>query len=163
VEGITNCPIEVISTDDAGLPSADRTRLSEGGFDKVPNGMPGIEPRLTMLYTEGVKKDYISLPRLVSLTAANPARLFGLFPQKGTLVPGSDADIVLFDPDIKWTMSAETLHMNTDFCPFEGRDVFGKPKTVLCRGEIVLRDYELVGTAKHGRRIVRTLDSSLIN
>jgi dihydropyrimidinase len=155
-------PIEVISTDDAGLPSADRTRLSEGRFDKVPNGMPGIEPRLTMLYTEGVRKDRISLPRLVSLTSANPARLFGLFPQKGNLAPGSDADIVLFDPDIKWTMSAETLHMNTDFCPFEGREVFGKPKTVLSRGEIVLHDYELVGTPKHGRRIVRKLESSLI-
>jgi dihydropyrimidinase len=155
-------PIEVISSDDAGLPSADRTRLSEGRFDKVPNGMPGVEPRLTMLYTEGVRKDLISLPRLVSLTAANPARLFGLFPRKGTLAPGSDADIVLFDPDIKWTMSAETLHMNTDFCPFEGINVFGKPKTVLCRGEIVLRDHELIGTPKHGRRIIRKLDSSLV-
>lgn len=156
-------PIEVISSDDAGLPSADRTRLSEGRFDKVPNGMPGVEPRLTMLYTEGVRKDRISLPRLVSLTATNPARLFGLFPQKGSLTPGSDADIVLFDPNVEWTMSAETLHMNTDFCPFEGRDVFGKSKTVLCRGEVVVRDYELTGTPKHGRRIVRKLDSSLIN
>jgi dihydropyrimidinase len=155
-------PIEVISSDDAGLPSADRTRLSEGRFDKVPNGMPGVEPRLTMLYTEGVRKDHISLSRLVSLTAANPARLFGLFPQKGSLAPGSDADIVLFDPDVKWTMSAETHHMNTDFCPFEGRDVFGKPKTVLCRGKVVLRDHELIGTPKHGRRIVRKLDSSII-
>ncbi|MBN2117378.1 MAG: dihydropyrimidinase [Anaerolineales bacterium] len=156
-------PIEIISSDDAGLPSADRTRLSEGRFDKVPNGMPGVEPRLTMLYTEGVKKGRISLPRLVSLTATNPARLFGMFPQKGSLAPGSDADIVLFDPDIGWTMSAETLHMNTDFCPFEGRDVFGKPKTVLCRGEVVVRDHELIGTPKHGRRIVRKLDRSVID
>jgi dihydropyrimidinase len=156
-------PIEVISSDDAGLPSADRTRLSEGRFDKVPNGMPGVEPRLTMLYTEGVRKNRISLPRLVSLTATNPARLFGLFPQKGSLAPGSDADIVLFDPDVEWIMSADTLHMNTDFCPFEGRNVFGKPKTVLCRGEIVVRDYELIGSPKHGRRIVRKLDSSFID
>lgn len=155
-------PIEVISSDDAMMQSPDPTRPSEGRFDKVPTGMPGVEPRLTMLYTEGVRKDHISLPRLVTLTAANPARLFGLFPQKGSLAPGSDADIVLFDPDVKWTMSAETLHMNTDFCPFEGREVFGKPKTVLCRGEIVLRDHELVGTPKHGRRIVRKLDSSII-
>ena len=156
-------PIEVISSDDAGLPSADRTRLSEGRFDKVPNGMPGVEPRLTLLYTEGVRKGRISLPRLVSLTATNPARLFGLAPQKGSLTPGSDADIVLFDPDIKWVMSAETLHMNTDFCPFEGREVFGKPKTVLCRGEVVVRDFELVGSPGHGRRVVRRLESSLID
>jgi dihydropyrimidinase len=115
-----------------------------------------------MLYTEGVRKDRISLPRLVSLTATNPARLFGLFPQKGSLTPGSDADIVLFDPDVEWTMSAETLHMNTDFCPFEGRDVIGKPKTVLCRGKVVLRDFELIGTPTHGRRVIRMLDSSIV-
>jgi dihydropyrimidinase len=156
-------PIEVISSDDAELPSADRRRLSEGRFDKVPSGMSGVESRLTMLYTEGVKKGRISLPRLVSLTATNPARLFGLFPQKGSLTPGSDADIVLFDPDVEWTMSAGTLHMNTDFCPFEGRDVIGKPKTVLCRGDVVLRDFELTGTPKHGRRIIRKLDDSLVN
>ncbi|MBN1536209.1 MAG: dihydropyrimidinase [Anaerolineales bacterium] len=156
-------PIEVVSSDDAGLPSADRTRLGEGRFDKVPNGMPGVEPRLTMLYTEGVRKNRISLPRLVSLSASNPARLFGLFPQKGSLSPGSDADIVLFDPNIEWTMSAKTIHMNTDFCPFEGIDVFGKPKTVLCRGEVVIRDYELVGSPGHGRRVFRKLDSSFID
>jgi dihydropyrimidinase len=155
-------PIEVISSDDAGLPSDLRTRLSEGRFDKVPNGMPGVEPRLTMLYTEGVKKNRISLPRLVELTATNPARLFGLFPQKGSLTPGADADVVLFNPNIEWTISAETLHMNTDFCPYEGMDVFGKPKTVLCRGEVVLRDYELVGSSKHGRRVIRKLDDSVI-
>jgi dihydropyrimidinase len=155
-------PIEVVSSDDAGMPTADRTRLGEGRFDKVPNGMPGIEPRLTMLYSEGVKKGCISLPRLVALTATNPARLFGLFPQKGSLTPGADADIVLFDPDIEWTMTAETLHMNTDFCPFEDMEVIGKPKTVLCRGEVVIRDYELTGSPEHGRRIIRTLDSSLI-
>lgn len=156
-------PIQVISSDDAGLPSDDRTRLSEGSFDKVPNGMPGVEPRLTMLFTEGVKKDRLSLPRLVALTAANPARLFGLFPQKGSLTPGSDADIVLFDPHIKWTMTADTLHMNTDFCPFEGREVIGKPKTVLSRGEYVIRDFELVGTPGHGRRVFRELDRALIS
>lgn len=156
-------PIEVISSDDAGLPSDDRTRLAEGRFDKVPNGMPGVEPRLTLLYTEGVRKNRISLPRLVALTATNPARLFGLFPQKGSLTPGADADVVLFDPNVEWTMSAETLHMNTDFCPFEGMNVFGKPKSVLCRGEVVLRDYELVGSPKHGRRIVRKLDSSVMD
>jgi dihydropyrimidinase len=155
-------PIEVISSDDAGLPSADRTRLAEGRFDKVPNGMPGVEPRLTLLYTEGVCTNRISLPRLVSLTSTNPARLFGMAPQKGSLTPGSDADIVLFDPDIEWTMTAKTLHMNTDFCPFEGKKVTGKPKTLLCRGEVVLRDYELVGSPKHGRRVFRKLDSSVI-
>ena len=155
-------PIEVVSSDDAGMPTADRTRLGEGRFDKVPNGMPGVEPRLTMLYSEGVKKGHISLPRLVALASTNPARLFGLFPQKGSLAPGADADVVLFDPDVEWTMTAETLHMNTDFCPFEEMEVVGKPKTVLCRGEVVIRDEELTGSPEHGRRIIRKLDRSLI-
>jgi dihydropyrimidinase len=152
-------PIEVVSSDDAGLPGAMRKQLAQGRFDQVPNGMPGVEPRLTLLYSEGVKKNRIDLPKLVELTAANPARLFGLSPRKGTLTPGADADIVLFDPHVEWTMSASTLHMNTDFCPFEGRRVTGKAKTLLCRGEVVLREFELVGNPGHGRRIFRKLDN----
>ena len=127
-------PLTVVSSDDAGLPSEMRRQLAQGRFDKVPSGMPGVEPRLTLMYTEGVKKNRIDLPKLVELTSLKPARIFGL-PQKGSLSPGSDADIVLFDPNVEWTMTAQTLHMNTDFCPFEGKRVSGKAKTVLCRGE----------------------------
>lgn len=161
IERLWNCarlgPIEVVSSDDAGLPSGMRKQLAQGRFDLVPSGMPGVEPRLTLLYSEGVKKNRIDLPKLVELTSANPARLFGMHPQKGGLQPGSDADVVLFDPNIEWIMSASTLHMNTDFCPFEGKAVTGKAKTVLSRGEIVLRDFELVGSPDHGRRIFRNL------
>lgn len=96
------------------------------------------------------------------MTATNPARIFGLHPDKGSIAPGADADIVLFDPNIEWTMSAETLHMNTDFCPFAGRSVTGKPKTVLCRGELVIQDFELVGSQAHGRRVFRKLDKTLL-
>lgn len=151
-------PLEVVSSDDAGLPSQMRKELCEGRFDKVPNGMPGVEPRLTLLYTEGVLKNRIDLQRLVALTAANPAKLFGL-KEKGTLLPGSDADICLFDPKIEWTMSASTLHMNTDFCPFAGKKVIGKAKGLLCRGETVLREYELCGSPSHGKRIFRQITS----
>jgi len=150
-------PIEVVSSDDAGLPSEMRKRLAEGRFDKVPSGMPGVEPRLTLLYSEGVRKNRFDLPKLVELTSANPGRLFGLN-NKGSLEPGSDADIVLFDPTVEWIMSASTLHMNTDFCPFEGRRVMGKSKTLLCRGEFVLRDFELTGSPSHGRRVFRKLE-----
>jgi len=150
-------PIEVISSDDAGLPSKMRMDLCEGRFDKVPNGMPGVEPRLTLLYTEGVMKKRIDLQQLVALTSTNPAQLFGL-KNKGTLQPGADADICLFDPEIEWTMTASTLHMNTDFCPFEGKGVFGKTKTLLCRGEVVLRDYELSGSPALGHRVFRKLE-----
>ena len=150
-------PIDVVSSDDAGLPSEMRKQLAQGRFDKVPSGMPGVEPRLTLLYTEGVLKNRIDLPRLVELTSKNPAKLFGMSPQKGSLEPGADADVLLFDPNIEWTMSANTLHMNTDFCPFEGKKVTGKAKTLLCRGEVVLRDYELIGSPDHGKRVFRKL------
>ena len=150
-------PLEVVSSDDAGLPSRMRKDLSEGRFDKVPNGMPGVEPRLTLLYTEGVLKKRIDLQRLVALTSTNPAKLFGL-KDKGTLQPGSDADICLFDSKIEWIMTASTLHMNTDFCPFEGKKVTGKTKALLCRGETVLRDYELCGSPGHGKRLFRRLE-----
>lgn len=151
-------PLSVVSSDDAGLPSEMRWQLAQNRFDKVPSGMPGVEPRLTLLYTEGVEKNRIDLPKLVELTASNPAKIFGLSPRKGNLEPGADADIVLFDPSVRWTMSAETLHMNTTFCPFEGKQVVGKPKTVLCRGEVVLRDFELVGSPSHGQRVYRQLE-----
>lgn len=149
-------PIEVVSSDDAGLPTKMRQELCEGSFEKVPCGMPGVEPRLTIMYTEGVLKNRIDLTQLVKLTATNPARVFGL-QEKGVLAPGYDADVLLFDPNVEWTMTADTLHMNTDFCPFEGKKVVGKAKTLLCRGEVVLRDYELVGSPEHGKRVFRKL------
>jgi dihydropyrimidinase len=156
--GVSNGRIEVVSTDDAGVPTPDRIRLGAGRFDRVPNGMPGIEPRLTMLYTEGVRKGRITLPQLVALGSTNPARLFGLYPRKGHLGPGADADIVIFDPNVEWTMTAQSLHMNTDFCPFEGWKVIGRPETVLSRGQFVIRDGALVGKPGHGQRVFRQLD-----
>jgi dihydropyrimidinase len=153
-----NGPLEVVSTDDAGVPTSDRIRLGEGRFDKVPNGMPGIEPRLVILYSQGVVSGRINLPRLVALTSTNPARLFGLFPQKGHLGIGADADIVLFDPNPGWRISASTHHMNTDFSPFEGMEVTGNVRSVLCRGEYVIREGELVGTPGYGKLIRRSID-----
>jgi dihydropyrimidinase len=156
-QGVACGAIEVISSDDAGVPSADRIRIGGDRFDKVPSGMPAIEPRLTILYTEGVRRGRITMSRLVALTASNPARLFGLYPRKGHLAPGADADLVIFDPEVAWTMSASTLHMNTDFCPFEGWPVYGRPQTVICRGEYVICDDELVGKPGWGQRVFRQL------
>lgn len=153
-----NGPLEVISTDDAGVPTADRIKFGEGRFDKVPNGMPGIEPRLAVLYTQGVVKGRINLPRLVALTSTNPAKLFGLFPQKGHLGIGADADIVMFDPNPRWRMSASTHHMNTDFSPFEGMSIRGNIRSVLCRGEFIIREGELIGTPGYGKLVRRHID-----
>jgi dihydropyrimidinase len=153
-----NGPLEVVSTDDAGVPTSDRIKFGEGRFDKVPNGMPGIEPRLAILYSQGVVKGRINLPRLVALTATNPAKLFGLFPQKGHLGIGADADIVIFDPNPRGRISASTHHMNTDFSPFEGMEVTGTVRSVLCRGEFVIREGELVGTPGYGKLVRRSID-----
>lgn len=151
--------LEVISTDDAGVPPEDNLRLSQGRFDKTPNGIASIETRLDILYSEGVCKGKITLPQLVALTSTNPAHLFGLFPQKGHLAPGADADIVLYNPNSKWIMGAETLHMNTSFCPFEGWVVSGQVDSVLVRGQDLIRGRKFVGQPGFGRRIFRRLEA----
>jgi len=161
-QAIMDGRIEAVTSDDAGLPSTDRVHLSKGRFDKVPTGMPGVEPRLSVLYTEGVRKNRIDISRLVQLTSTNPARMFGMYPKKGILEPGSDADVVLFNPNTKSVMSAKSLHMNTDFCPFEGMKVFGKVVSVLSRGDFVIRDGELVADYGHGKRVFRKLNTSIL-
>jgi len=123
--------------------------------------MPGIEPRLTVLYSEGVAKGRISLPRLVELTSTNPAKLFGMYPQKGSLEPGSDADIVLFDPSVKWTMDSETLHMASDYCAYEGVEVTGKVQKVFSRGELIVDSEDFLAEKGRGRYIPCRLDNSL--
>lgn len=152
----TGC-IEVVSSDDAGVPPADNLRIAQGRFDKVPSGMSGIEARLSILYTEGVHKGRISLSRLVELTSTNPARLFGLYPQKGHIAPGADADIVIYNPQGEWTMMASALHMNTTFCPFEGWKIRGRVQSVLSRGAYVINDGKLVGQRGRGQRVFRKL------
>ena len=155
--GVATGCIEVISSDDAGVPPADNLQIAQGRFDKVPSGMSGIEARLSILYTEGVHKGRISLPRLVELTSTNPARLFGLYPQKGHIAPGADADIVIYDPQGEWSMTASTLHMNTSFCPFEDWIIQGHVKFVLSRGAYVIEDGKLVGQPGRGQRVFRKL------
>ena len=156
-KGIQTGCVEVVSSDDAGVPPADNLRIAQGRFDKVPSGMSGIEARLAILYTEGVHKGRISLSRLVELTSSQPARLFGLAPQKGRIAPGADADLVIYDPRPEWTMSAQNLHMNTTFCPFEGWQIQGQVESVLSRGAWVIQDGQLVGQPGRGRRVLRKL------
>ncbi len=156
-KGLSTGCLEVVASDDAGVPTADSLRISQGRFDKVPSGMSGIEARLSILYSEGVCKGRISLPRLVEVASTNPARLFGLYPQKGHLGPGADADVVIYDPKGSWTMTAQNLHMNTDFCPFEGFEIQGHVESVLSRGAYIIRQGNLVGQPGRGRRVFRKL------
>jgi dihydropyrimidinase len=102
--------------------------MGEKDFSKIPNGHPAIEHRMELLFSEGVNKGKISLNKYVALTSTNPAKIFGMFPKKGTIAPGSDADIVIFDPKEKHTISAKTHHMNVDYSGYEGWELTGKVK-----------------------------------
>ncbi|MHC4664312.1 MAG: amidohydrolase family protein [Planctomycetota bacterium] len=156
--GIADGRISMVATDDCAFSLESKFAGAEN-FEHCPEGMPGIEPRLTVLYSEGGRKGRISLPRLVELTSTNPARLFGMYPQKGSLNPGTDADIVLFDPSIKWTMSRETLHMASDYCPYEGVEITGKVAKVFSRGELIIDGEECLAEKGRGKYIHCTLDN----
>jgi dihydropyrimidinase len=119
-------------------------------FARIPNGAPGIELRLALLYTYGVAADRISAERFVAVTAENAARYFGLYPRKGTLLPGSDADIVVYDPRPSWTVRHGDLHDNVDHTPYEGRQIQGRVRDVFLRGHHVVRDGVLVDDLAHG-------------
>lgn len=155
-----NGPIEVVSSDDAMLPTEDKLRIAGGRFEKIGSGMPGIEPRLAVLYNQGVAKGKINLPRLVALTSTNPAKLFGLFPKKGHLGVGADADIVIFDPNKESVISGSTHHMNTEFSPFEGMRIKGDVQSVLCRGQYVIKDGKFIGKPGYGQLLRRHLDEA---
>ncbi len=119
-------------------------------FNWIPNGVPGIETRLPILFSEGVGKGRISLNRFVELVATNPAKMYGLHPRKGTIAIGSDADVVVFDPQLRRVIRSDKLHHNVDYTPYEGMVVDGWPVTVLSRGDIVIEDQKLVAAAGRG-------------
>src|SRR5205809_5771437 len=117
--------------------------MGRGDFSKIPNGGPGLENRLQMIHEFGARPGRISLNRMVELLSTNPAKLFGLYPRKGTIAVGSDADIVVFDPEKKVTISAKTQHSKTDYNLYEGTEVTGSPEVVLLRGQILVEGDEL--------------------
>jgi len=119
----------------------------------MPNGLPGVETRLPVVFSEYVSRGALPVTRFVELTAANPARVNGLYPRKGTLMPGADADIAIWDPAAEWTITSDALHMATDYTPYEGREVTGRPRTVLVGGRVVVQDGELVDRTPHGRHL----------
>ena len=124
-------------------------------FSKIPNGAPGIETRLPLVHDGGVCRHGISLNRFVELTSTTPAKLFGLFPKKGTIAVGSDADIVLFDPGESWTIRASEHHSRVDYSLFEGRSVTGRVKKVFARGELVVDGERWLGRDGRGEFLPR--------
>lgn len=138
--GLAFDDLHAVSTDHCPFCMKEQKELGLGDFSKIPNGAPGIETRMSLLYDGGVRTGKISVNRFVELTSTSPAKIFGLFPKKGTIAPGTDADLVVFDPEREITLSAKTLHHRVDYTPYEGRRVKGAPDVVLSRGEVVVEN-----------------------
>src|SRR6266567_432899 len=153
--GLAFNDLQAISTDHCPFCMKEQKTLGSGDFSKIPNGAPGIETRMSLVYDGGVRTGRISLNRFVELTSTSPAKIFGLFPRKGTIAPGSDADIVVFDPNRTITLSARTLHMNVDYNPYEGREVVGATDTVISRGRVVIDGGKFAGRPGSGSFIKR--------
>jgi dihydropyrimidinase len=156
--GLAYNDLQCISTDHCPFCMKEK-RLGENDFSKIPNGAPGVETRMSLVYDGGVRPGRISLNRFVELTSTSPAKIFGLFPKKGTIAPGSDADIVVFDPNRTITLAAKTLHMNCDYNPYEGRQVTGATDTVLSRGRVVIENGTFTGRAGAGSFLKRAIRS----
>ncbi len=158
-EGITSGVFSLFSSDHCPFryedPHGKLHPKARTSFRWVPNGIPGVETRLPILFSEGVSKGRIDLPRFVALTATNHAKLYGLYPRKGTIAVGSDADIVLWDPDREQTISQAMLHHGADYTPYEGLRVKGWPALVMLRGKIIVEDGRLLGHAGDGAFLKR--------
>ena len=147
--------LSVVSTDHCAFLWDGQKTMGRDDFSKIPNGGPGLENRLQMIHEFGVRGGRISLNRMVELLATAPAKLFGLYPRKGTIAVGSDADIVVFDPEKKVTISAATHHSKSDYNLYEGTEVTGSPEVVLLRGHVLVEDDELVASPGVGQFVAR--------
>ena len=155
-EGLKHDHLQVVSTDHCPFCFEDQKILGKDDFTKIPNGGPGIENRLQLMYHYGVTGGHFSLNRFVELTSTTPARIFGMYPRKGEIAPGSDADLVLWDPNALHTISAATHHMRVDYSMFEGYDVTGNARTVLSRGEVIVDGGQFLGKPGRGNYLKRT-------
>jgi len=155
-KGIENGKVDFISTDHCPFSFSQKGKYKDN-FIKIPNGLPGVETRLPLLITEGFWHRHIPLERIVQIMSYNPARILGLYPQKGTLQVGSDADLVIFDPDTEFVIQNNKLHMNVDWSPYEGFQCRGLPYLVMRRGEILYRQGEWIADKPRGKFIVRRI------
>ena len=152
--GLNQGLLQIVATDHCPF-MWEQKLMGKNDFSKIPNGHPAIENRVELLFSEGVQKGKISLQKFVEVTSTNAAKIFGMFPRKGTLAVGSDADVVIFDPDEKHVLSAKTHHMHVDYNAYEGREVTGKVKTVLLRGKVAIDGNECKIGAGYGQFIKR--------
>ncbi|MBS2031002.1 MAG: dihydropyrimidinase [Deltaproteobacteria bacterium] len=153
--GLKNHDLEVVSTDHCPFCMKGQKELGRDNFAKIPNGMPGIETRMHLMY-EGVRDGRISLNRFVEITSTAPAKIFGMYPRKGTIAVGADADVVVWDPEKKFELSHKNLHMKADYASYEGKVVTGAPDKVFSRGELVVDGTKYLGKKGRGQFVRRS-------
>jgi dihydropyrimidinase len=154
-KGLKMDDLQVISTDHCPFCMKEQKELGKDDFSKIPNGAPGVENRMSLIFNGGVVENRISLNRFVELTSTAAAKMFGLFPKKGTIAVGSDADIVIFDPEKDHTFGVDAEHMNVDYSSYEGWKIKGKVETVLSRGHVIIENGEHTGNAGDGQFLKR--------
>jgi dihydropyrimidinase len=154
-KGLKMDDLQVISTDHCPFCMKEQKELGKNDFTRIPNGAPGVEHRVPLIFNGGVVENRISLNRFVELTSSAAAKMFGLFPKKGTIAVGSDGDIVIFDPEKEQTISAATHHMNVDYSAYEGKKIRGVVETVLSRGKVVIDNGTFAGKSGDGRFLKR--------
>ncbi len=153
--GLIKDDLQLVATDHCPFDFHGQKELGRGDFRKVPNGLPGVEDRVDLLHDGGVVGGRISKERWVEIMSAAPAKLFGLYPRKGTIAVGSDADLLVYDPNRKRTISAAQHHMDVDYSCYEGRVVQGASDIVMSRGSVIVRDGQFTGRPGHGRYLKR--------
>ena len=154
-KGLRMDDLQVISTDHCPFCMKEQKELGKDDFSKIPNGAPGVENRMSLIYNGGVVENRISLNRFVELTSTAAAKMFGMFPKKGTIAVGSDADIVIFDPEQEHTFGVDNEHMKVDYSTYEGWKVTGKVETVLSRGHVIIEGGKHTGKEGDGQFIKR--------
>jgi dihydropyrimidinase len=154
-QGLRDGLVNTVATDHAPFDFSDQKVMGKNDFTKIPNGIPSLEERIKLLYTYGVNRGRIDLHTFVNAASTQVAKLFSLFPRKGTIQLGADADLVIFDPSYRGTISAKTQLMNVDYSAFEGWEIEGRPSVVTVRGEIAARDGEFTGTVGRGNFLKR--------
>lgn len=154
--GLAAGTLQTVASDHCSFNLQGQKELGRDDYTKIPNGAPGVETRVQLLYAGGVNTGRISLPRFVDLVSTAPARLFGLYPRKGTIAVGSDADLVIFNPEAPFTITAAAQQQNVDYNPYEGFQGKGVPEKVLCRGRVVAEAGRFTGEAGYGRFLPRS-------
>jgi dihydropyrimidinase len=153
--GVMDGSIDTVATDHCTFPYQQRQKMAQNDFSHCPNGLPGVENRMALLFSEGVMQGRISVSRYVDLTSTMPAKLFGLWPRKGNLAVGADADIVIIDPRRSHTLCHGDMHDNADYSPYEGMQCQGMLMTTLSRGEVVAHEGQFTGVAGAGQFLAR--------